>query len=406
MIRQTEISFRDKLSAALNSSNDGSKGKFRASDDRSLVALETDADAIKAFLTQGVSSPATRRMYEKEAERLQFWAVLCLNKAVSDMDMNDFDQYVKFLRQPDISWVARQKFPKTSVSWRPFVRAIEHEKPVALSENALLAAISALNTMMTWFVDSGYLTGNPLGLVRKKMKHSVRHDAHEDKVDRFLNDEIVSNIKTVIMAMPKEDKRQEMHYERSRFIFSMFIMLGPRISELSRSLMMDFRKEDSGWFWKVIGKGSKGAKVAVPDDMLDALAHWRKILKLPSALPIGNDTTPVIPVLNKSGTPLLHKPGMSARRINEILKDIFKMTIAHIRTSQSGQSSEEKILYLSHASAHWLRHTSITQKVKAGMQREMVQMDARHTDARTTDRYIHDQEPLRIENAKKHKMKW
>lgn len=398
--------FRDRFIAALCPANDGSQGRFRAPADKSLINLQTDAEAIQEFLEQGVSSPATRRMYEKEAERLHFWAVLHLNKSVSDMDTNDFSQYIEFLRQPDSSWVASQKFPKTSAEWRPFVRQIVNGKVDPLSENGMLAAVSALNTMMSWFVNCGYLSGNPLGLIRKKIKKTQKTDQHEDKVDRFLSDSILEDIKVVIQAMPKENDKQKLQYERARFLLSMFIMLGPRVSEMSHSVMMDFRKEDSGWFWKVVGKGSKAAKVAVPDDLVEALSRWRQVLHLPTQLPIGNDETPVIPTLNKSGTPLLHKSGMSARRINEILKEIFSMTVEHIKSTQSGFQAQEKIAFLSQASAHWLRHTAITQKVKAGIPREMVQMDARHTDARTTDRYIHDQEEVRILNAKKHRMKW
>lgn len=403
------VSFKQRFEESLNPSNDGSQGKFRAPIENALIQLKDDSEAINTFLNESIAVETTRRMYKKEAERLHLWAVLYLNKAVSDMDMTDFYNYLEFLKNPNIEWVADRKHNSDDFRWRPFVRDLDDRgKPVEISENALLAAISALNTMMTWFVNSGYMSGNPLGLIRKKFKKTGSRDEHEDKIDRYLNDDIINDIKFVIDALPRAETRDIMKYERMRFLFSMFLLLGPRVSELSGSQMRDFKKTPAGWFWSVIGKGSKPARVSVPNDMIDALRRWRKVLGL-SPLPLSNDKSPVLPIYNKSGVEARKQKlegGLSPRRINEVLSEIFEMTIIHINQTQAGRDAEEKTIFLSQASAHWLRHTSITQKVNAGMDRASVQMDARHNDARTTARYIHDQDDKRSEDAQKHRLNW
>jgi len=398
--------FIERFEACLNPSTDGTNGRFRGDKAKLLTQIDDDRAAINIFLDQTIKNPGTKRMYAREIERLQMWAVMVKEKSIADLEMSDFDEYIKFIKTPPKGWVADKRYPKSSENWRPFVRDLnEHGRIFELSENALFNAISAINTMMDWLVSCGYLTGNTLGLIRKNMKKAIRMDSHEDKVERFLDDETVEDVKHVIMSMPSETDLELLNYERARFIFTMFIMLGSRISELANSQMRDFSKEPAGWFWKVTGKGNKSAKVVVPEDMLIALSRWRKVLKL-SPYPLRTEITPVIPMINRHAQAQLNRAGITPRRINQILSEIFEATIKHIQETQSGHKAEEKITFLQNASAHWLRHTSITQKTNSGMAHHAVQMDARHSDPRTTQRYIHDQEKERVEEAKKHKMTW
>lgn len=398
--------FIDRFEACLNPATDGTNGRFRGDKTKLLTQIDDDRAAINIFLEQTIKNAGTKRMYAREIERLQMWAVMVQEKSIADLEMADFDAYIKFITVPPKGWVADKRYPKSSENWRPFVREKnEHGHFFELSESALFNAISAINTMMDWLVDCGYLTGNTLGLIRKNMKKSIQMDDHEDKVERFLDDETVEDIKHVILSMSTETDLEALNYERARFIFSMFIMLGSRISELANSQMRDFAKEPAGWFWKVVGKGNKSAKVVVPEDMLIALSRWRKALKL-SPYPLRTEVTPVIPMINRHAQAQLHRSGITPRRINQILSDIFEKTIKYINETQTGHRAEEKITFLQNASAHWLRHTSITQKANSGMARHAIQMDARHSNPQTTQRYIHDQEKERVAEAKKHKMSW
>ena len=68
--------------------------------------------------------------------------------------------------------------------------------------------------------------------------------------------------------------------------------------------------------------------------------------------------------------------------------------------------SEHKREKLRAASAHWGRHTGITAKLDSGMNERFVQKDARHTDARTTQRYIHEEEERWHDEAQKQQLPW
>jgi len=157
--------------------------------------------------------------------------------------------------------------------------------------------------------------------------------------------------------------------------------------------MNSFREERGLWWWHVVGKGGKRAKVPVADDMLQALIRYRKYLGL-SAVPRRDDTTPIL-VSVKDGSPI------TARRLNQILKKIF--SAAADLLPPDAEHKKEK---LRAASAHWGRHTGITAKLDSGIDERFVQKDARHTDARTTQRYIHEEEERWHDEAQKQRLPW
>jgi site-specific recombinase XerD len=157
--------------------------------------------------------------------------------------------------------------------------------------------------------------------------------------------------------------------------------------------MNSFREERGLWWWHVVGKGGKKAKVPVADDMLQALIRYRKHLGL-SAVPRRDDTTPLL-VSVKDGSPI------TARRLNQILKKIFSAA-ADLLPADAEHKKEK----LRAASAHWGRHTGITAKLDSGIDERFVQKDARHTDARTTQRYIHEEEERWHDEAQKQRLPW
>jgi integrase len=175
--------------------------------------------------------------------------------------------------------------------------------------------------------------------------------------------------------MPRGEDREIAEYERARFIGAVLYMLAPRAGELESHRMNSFREERGRWWWHVVGKGGKKAKVPVAVDMLQALVRYRKFLGL-TAVPKRSELTPILVSL-KDGSPI------TARRLNQILKRIFSSAADLLPPA-----SEYKREKLRSASAHWGRHTGITAKIDSGITERYVQKDARHSDARTTQRYI------------------
>lgn len=407
--------------AAIKPHNDGSLGQYRGPDEFNISGANTDKEAIAAFLAQYKNSPTTLRAYIKETERFHMWVVLKLNKSIPDMTVDDYQSYLDFLANPDEAWVTRKRVSKSSEDWRPFTTIIRNEGlskvALGLSTGAVVLAFASLSSMLTWMVDAGYLRINPLKILRQKNQIIGQNTwTSSKKVERVLDQDMVKAAKNSVEAFPKLTINQINHYERARFLLTMFIMIGARVSELSNAKMQDIAKEISGWFWSVIGKGSKEEKVPVPQDMIDGLMRWREALKLPS-LPDQSELIAVIPAFNKMGEPVFFtkkkkkvngktvtyevvRHGLSPRRINEVLKEIF------IQASHDPSLTKDKKIMLRKASAHWLRHTAVTQKIESGMDRSMVQKDARHSDMKTTDRYDHTEAKARNHEAQKHKFKW
>ena len=142
---------------------DGRDGINRADVARLQITATTDADAIACFLTEYDRSPGTYRIYQRECERLLLWAIVEVGKPLSSLNRQDFEGYLNFLAdpQPAVLWCG-PKVARASEKWRPFVGP--------LSESAVLTAVAAINSLMSYLVDAGYLAGNPLGLIRQRRR--------------------------------------------------------------------------------------------------------------------------------------------------------------------------------------------------------------------------------------------
>lgn len=382
------------LSAQLS----GSGGDNRADRARCQIDADNDLDAIACFLAEYDRSPGTARIYQRECERLVLWSVHECAKPLSSLTRQDFEGYLNFLAdpQPAARWCA-PKTRRSSPDWRPFVGP--------LSESALLTAIAAINSLMAYLVDAGYLAGNPLGLIRQRRRKlalqelapgtasRARAADASASVERFLDADMWAAVSRAVESMPRQGATQVDEYERMRFICALLYLLAPRAGELESHRMNSFQEERGLWWWHVTGKGAKHAKIPVPDDMIQALVRYRKHLGL-SAVPKRNDMTPLLVGLRK-------RAPITARRLNQLLKRLFFQAAELL-----GPDQEHKKEKLRAASAHWGRHTGITAKVDAGMEERYVQKDARHSDRRTTQRYIHEEERRWHEEAQKQRLPW
>jgi len=383
-----------QLGAAL----DGRAGSNRAEPARCQIGAHDDVEAIACFLAEYDRSPGTARIYQRECERLLLWAVHECGRPLSSLSRQDFEGYLNFLAdpQPADRWCGPKR-PRDTPAWRPFVGP--------LSEAALLTAMAAVNSLMTYLVDAGYLAGNPLGLIRQRRRKMALQPAEAGPpraaapvdapatVERFLDADMWAAVTGAVETLPRGTPAQVDEYERLRFICALLYLLAPRAGELESHRMNSFREERGLWWWHVTGKGAKQAKIPVPDDMIQALVRYRKHLGL-SATPRRNDETPLL-------VGLRDRAPITARRLNQILKRLFRDAADRL-----GPDLEHKAEKLRRASAHWGRHTGITAKVDAGMEERYVQKDARHADRRTTQRYIHEEERRWHEEAQKQRLAW
>ena len=349
-----------------------------------------------AFLPSTIAHPARCAIYQRECERLLLWSLVDCGKPLSSLNRQDFEGYLNFLAdpQPAALWCG-PKADRTTDKWRPFVGP--------LSESAVLTAMAAINSLMRYLVDAGYLAGNPLGLIRQRRRKMAAESAGPIQAvvthRRSREDRTFSRRGNVAVGDPRDradaavEPSEIDEYERARFIGAVLYMLAPRAGELETHRMNSFREERGRWWWHVVGKGGKKARVPVADDMLQALMRYRKYLGL-SVVPKRTDTTPILVSL-KDRSPI------TARRLNQILKKIFAQA-ADLLPPESEHKREK----LRSASAHWGRHTGITAKLDSGIGERYVQKDARHSDARTTRRYIHEEEERWHDEAQKQHLPW
>lgn len=411
---------------------DGSAGSNRAPNDRLQAALSNDREAVGHFLEQYTASPGTHRLYTRECERLALWALHARNKAISSLNVSDIEQYIEFLACPvPVGDWCGPKAPREKDAWRPFVGPLE--------VSARLTALSAINSMLTFWVAAGYLNGNPLGLFRqlkqkilalpagkaasdgqkakKQRRTAVAAVVTEDalKVERYLDEDMWAATMQAVEATKSASGRPDIpldgfnqgvgsssgasvtanaEYERLRFVMALLYLMAPRVGELETHNMNSFREERGRWWWYVIGKGSKLAKVPVPDDMLQALIRYRTHLGL-TTVPSNKDDSPLLRSTRNVGEPI------TARRLNQILKATFAQA-AESLPAHAGHKADK----LKSASAHWGRHTSISSKIDSGVNHLYVQRDARHADFRTTQLYIHDADNSRHDDAQKQRLNW
>jgi integrase len=375
----------------------GATGTNRADGTMLQIAADNDLAAVRCFLQEYSSSAGTHRIYVRECERLLLWAWNERKKAFSDLDRQDLEGYVEFLKdpQPAARWCGK-KAPRQSDAWRPFVGP--------LNESALNTAWSVVKSCMAYLVDAGYLKGNPAILMRqmsRKMKgidqrysHSTRVAEEADKVERYFTEEQWRAINKCVESLPRKTAQQVKEYERLRFIFAFFYMLGARAGEMASHRMKSFRVAGGDWWWNVVGKGDKRETIPLPDGMRDAAIRYRKHLGL-SMVPAKDDETPLLCSLDEPPRPI------TDRRLNQILKPIFFAAADDLERTRPDQAEP-----LRKASAHWGRHTAISRMDLAGMDPRMVQKSARHSDPRTTQRYIHDEGKRWHKMVQVHTMDW
>lgn len=377
----------------------GMDGSNRADEKQLQIDAQNDPQALACFLQEYEQSKGTHRIYTRECERLFLWSWLEREKPISSLDRQDFESYLIFLQNPPANWCG-PKAPRETQQWRPFVGPLQ--------QAAVMTAMASINSFLTYLVDAGYLKGNPLGLIRQRRRkflnnvaatstksQTSQHTEEAHKVERYLDEDMWRCINMVVEERARTTVSQIREYERARFVLSFLYLLAPRAGDMENNNMSSFSRQHGLWWWSIIGKGDKQAKLPVPDDMIQALMRYRCHLGL-SAIPKPGETTPLLCSLEDPPRPI------TARRINQILKSIFEDA-----ANQMPSEHADKAELLRKASAHWGRHTAITRMLdEAGLDARLVQKAARHSDPRTTQLYIHDEERRWHEQAQKHRLKW
>lgn len=354
---------------------------------------QEDYEHARRFLLSYTGSSATFNAYRREVERLCLWAWEIEARSVLELRRDDIECFIEFLIRPPRSWVGVKTVPRThrdgtpNPDWRPFVasvkksRARDGEKAKAdgytMSQAAIKASFAILSSFFALLQADGVVEANPVAQIRQKSKFVIQSNeaAPVRRLSRLQWEYVLDTAEDLARAEPDT-------HERTLFILHCLYGMYLRISELvaderSAPVMGDFRKDmDQNWWFHVTGKGNKSRTIVVSDDMLAALRRYRGVLDLP-ALPALGEKHPLLPKVKGRG-------GItSTRQVRKIVQEIFDRTFD--RMLADGMA--EDALELRESSAHWLRHTGISEDVKI-RPRDHVRDDAGHASMATTDRYV------------------
>ena len=347
------------------------------------INARSDSEAAGLWLAEFHSSEQTLRAYRREAERLLLW-LATQERSLRQLNRQDLDAFEAFLADPTPRqrWVGPSR-PREAPDWRPFRGPLS---PASRRQSLVI-----LQGMFAWLVEAGWVEHNPFRLMRDKRR---RLDNRQAGIERYLERPLWEWF-WQWLARPLErnaSQREHFVWQRRRFLFGFAYLLAPRISEMATAEMGDFFQREGRWWWRVVGKGDKSARIPVPQDMLTLLREWRLTLRL-VAEPQPEERGSVLRALDGK-RPLGHN------QLYRLIREAFQMA-ADTLEHEAGNEAAHQIARLRNATPHWLRHTALTHQAQAGVELRYLASTARHARLDTTAQYLHieDEEWHRQQSA-------
>lgn len=362
------------------------------------------------FLYSYRGSSDTFVAYRRDLERFLQWSWFIKSQSVLTHKREDIEAFIEFCIKPPKSWIGLKKVARfvrnkdgiksPNPEWKPFEARItkeEHklgQKPsksaYKFSQSSLRLVFDVLSSFYNFLIQEEISQLNPVMLIRQKSKFLQKHT--KSKVIRRL-----SNLQwQTVITVAREKAFQDIKHERTVFMLSCLFAMYLRISELTATTrhtptMGDFFKDlDNNWWFRTIGKGNKPRQIAVSNEMLEALKHYRSTYLGLSPLPFPGEKTPLIGHIRNHMAPMADD-----RAIRELVQECFDDATQQLEAS--GNLEEANNLKV--VTVHWLRHTGISEDVKR-RPREHVRDDAGHSSSAITDRYIDIELKERAKSAK------
>ncbi|TWO68083.1 tyrosine-type recombinase/integrase [Caenimonas sedimenti] len=346
---------------------DGSRGRNRAPRETCVLAADNDLAAIQAWL-QLHESPATRRAYRKEAERLLLWAVVQLGKPLSSLTTEDANAYRAFLRdlKPRARWVGPHR-PRSAPDWRPFNGE--------LSPASVAYALTVINNLFGWLVDQRYLLANPFS----KVKVAAAQRKRVIDVSHAFTEGEWLLVRAIANDLEGKHGWQAPAAERARFLLDFSYATGLRAGELVGLRLKQIVLEEDDWWIDLVGKGQKAGRVALPPLGRNALERYLRLRGI-SADP-RRWTAELALVAN-----MQDETRITSTRLWVVMKRAFRSIAAAARALETPQEAlAEK---LEAASPHWMRHTHARHALARGAELLSVRDNLRHASIATTSIYL------------------
>jgi len=353
---------------------DGSRGAFRAPPATCILDAGNDYEAVQAWLSLHESA-ATQRAYRKEAERLILWAIVERGKALSSLTTEDAVAYRAFLRHPVPRgrWVGPSA-ARSSPEWRPFTGA--------LSARSVAYALSVAGALFRWLIQQRYTLANPFAGI--KVRGASRSEPLA--VTRVFGEGEWAILQAVAEGLEWVHGWEAPAAQRLRFVLDFAYATGLRIGELVGATLGQIEADVHGDHWlRLVGKGAKAGKVALPPLARSALDRYLMQRQLPVTPSLWNPKTSLLGSLDLDST-----DGITATRLWSVMRRFF-LKVAEVIEADSPALAEK----LRRASPHWMRHTHATHALARGAELTTVRDNLRHASITTTSIYLHGDEVKR-----------
>lgn len=331
-----------------------------------ITDARTDSEIAREFISHGELGPKSMANTQKELFRFLTWCREEAGKTLRQMNVADLNAYKEFIKSPPPDWVSATKWPRSDPRYRPFSGP--------LSDASRRQAMIAVKGLFAYAAQTGYLRRDPAALV----KHVKTVGA--SRITRYLTQDAlalaIDTVSTREAPTPAAIRRRE----RDRFLLTAYIHTGARLNEIVSANMGAFYTDGNGrWWLDVMGKGDKPRRLPVPPEMLAAFRQYRAAFGL---LPhtVRTDDTPL--VLSSRGAALV-------RITDEAASDALKAIFAAAAIAADGLGDADMAATLRQASAHWLRHSMLTNHANNGVQLKTLQETAGHASIATTAAYLH-----------------
>ena len=351
------------------------------------INSQNDLEAVRLWLSQFQEQPETLRAYTKEVDRFLLWCIYEKGSTLSNLRVEDFNDYFDFLADPPQSWCtckAALRQGRGKGDWRPLLGA--------LTRNSLLFAVKTISSLMNYLVTADYVRTNPIKLIKKYEKQEAKkQDLVKYQVwQRMLEQDEWLAVQKALENLPEGDKDQIDQKMRTQFLFALLYLLGLRIHEVANHNWNAFRKLNDRWWFFVYGKGDKLGHVPVNGQLLSIIKIYGMYLNK-KPLPEAHEEERLL-VSKKTERPL------GIRRLSSMVKAIGKLA------AQEFNGDLEKKKKLISLSPHWLRYLSASHQDQAGISGTVIQANHRHSSFNTTQIYLHAEDTLRSDEMEKIKM--
>jgi site-specific recombinase XerD len=331
-----------------------------------ITDARTDSEIAREFISHGELGEKSMANTQKELFRFLTWCREEAGKTLRQLTVADLNGYKDFIRSPPPDWVSATKWPRDDPRYRPFSGP--------LSDASRRQAIIAVKGLFAYAAQTGYLRRDPAALVKHVKTTSV------SRITRYLTPDALALALSVASARDAPTPASLRQRERDRFLLTGYIHTGARLNEIVSANMGALYTEGNGrWWLDVLGKGNKPRRLPVPPEMLAAFRDYRAAYGLPPQT-ARSDATPL--VLSSRGEAL-------ARITDEAASDALKAIFAAAAMAADKLGDADMAATFRQASAHWLRHSMLTNHANNGVQLKTLQETAGHASIATTAAYLH-----------------